>query len=89
MVRPGVDDEKAAGESAAARAADGVDGLPGDDHRHDGGLAGAGGELQGQAHQFRVGAVVGIGEVFEEPLAGLAQLRGDLGQPDGVSTAST
>ena len=83
MVRPGRHDEKAARESAAAGLADRVDRLPGNDHRHDGGLAGAGGELQGQTHQLRVRAVVGIGEVFQKPLAGLPQLRGDLGQPNG------
>ena len=26
--------------------------------------------------------MIGIGQVFQKPLAGLAQLRGDLGQPD-------
>ncbi len=82
MVRPGVTTRKPRVNRAAAGLADGVDGLPGNDHRHDGGLAGAGGELQGQAHQFRVGAVVGIGEVLQKPFARLAQLRGDLGQPN-------
>ena len=45
---PGRDDQEAAGELLAGGAAHGVDRLPGDQHRHDGGLAGAGGELQGQ-----------------------------------------
>jgi hypothetical protein len=62
---------------------DGVDVLPGNDHRHDGGLAGAGCEFQSQTHQFRIGAVVGVGEMFQKPLAGLTQLRGDLDQPNG------
>ena len=62
---------------------DRIDGLPGDEHRHDGGLARAGGELQREAHQFRVGVVVGIGEMFEKPFASLPDLRSDLGQPDG------
>ena len=82
MVRPGVTTRKPRVNCRAAGPAHGVDGLPGDDHRHDGGLAGAGGQLQGQTHQLRVGVVVGVGEVLEKPLAGLAQLRGDLGQPD-------
>ena len=34
-------------------AADGIDGLPGDDHGHYGGLAGAGGHLEGNAVQFQ------------------------------------
>ena len=51
----GSDDEEAAGELLAVRPADGVDRLPGDEHRHDRGLAGAGGELQGQSRQIGVG----------------------------------
>ena len=82
MVRPGVTTRKPRVNLLAAGLADGVDRLPGDDHRHDGGLAGAGGQLQRETHQFRVRAVVGIGEVLEKPLARFAQLRGDLGQPD-------
>ena len=42
----GRDDEEAAGEVLAAGPANGVERLPGDQHRHDGRLAGAGGELQ-------------------------------------------
>ena len=61
----------------------GVDGLPRDQHGHDGGLAGAGGQLQRQAHQFGVGIVVGIGEVFEELSSGLASCGRDFGQPNG------
>ena len=66
----------------AARPADGVDGLPGDEHRHHRRLAGAGGQFQGQAHQLRIGLGVGIGQVLEESFAGLPAWR-DLGQPDG------
>src|SRR5438552_13438679 len=40
-------------------------------------------KLQGQTHQFRIRGAVGIGEVFQKPLARLAQLGSDLGQPDG------
>ena len=69
--QPGRDDQKAARELLAAGPAHGVDGLPGDQHGHDGGLAGAGGELQGQAQQFGVGVVVGVGQVLEEALARL------------------
>ena len=62
---------------------DGVDGLPCDDHGHDGGLAGAGGQLQGQARQFRVGVVVGVGEAVEETPSDLPGLGRNLCQPDG------
>ena len=60
------DDQKAAGEALALRVAHGVDRLPGDQHGHDRGLAGAGRELERQPHQFRVGVVVGVGEVLRE-----------------------
>ena len=53
MVMPGVQIKKAAREEFAAGAADGVDGLPGDEHGDDGGFAGAGGELQRDAEQAR------------------------------------
>jgi hypothetical protein len=38
-------DEEAAGEMLAAWAADSIDGLPRDEHGHDGGLSRAGGQL--------------------------------------------
>ena len=82
MVRPGGDDEEPPAEPPAAGAADRVDGLPGDDHRHDGGLAGPGRELQGQPRQPRVGAGVGRVEVVEERLRAAARARRDLGDPD-------
>ena len=80
---PGGDDEKAARKLPGAPAADGVDGLPGDQHGHDGGLASPGGELEGQAQQLRVGVVVGIRQVLQEAFPCLADLGRDLGQPDG------
>ena len=78
----GRDDEKAAREVLAAGAAHGVDRLPRDEHRHDGGLAGAGGQLQREAHQLGIGVLVGGGKMLENALAALAALRRDLGQPD-------
>ena len=78
----GGDDKKTAGEFPSVGPADGVDGLPGDDHRHDGSLAGAGGELQRDAGQLRVGVPAGAGEPVEDALAGRPQLGGNLGQPD-------
>jgi hypothetical protein len=75
--------QKAAGEASAAGLADGVGGLPGDDHGHDGGFAGAAGQFQRPTHEFRIRSVVGVGKVFQKLFAGLAPLRGDLGEPDG------
>jgi hypothetical protein len=60
---PRCDDEKAPGEMLAAGAAGGIDGLPRDEHRHYGGLARTGGELQRETLEFRVGVPVGGGEV--------------------------
>ena len=83
MVMPGVTDEEAAGEGLAGGAADGIEGLPGDEHGDDGGLAGAGGELQGDAEKLGVGVLVGRFEVIEKFPAALALMRGDFGEPDG------
>ena len=74
--------EEAAREALALRVAHRVDGLPGDEHRHDGGLAGAGRQLQREAHQLRIGVVVGVGQMFEKALARLSRLGRDLSQPD-------
>ena len=59
-----------------------VDRLPGDDHRHHGGLAGPGRELQGQPRQPRVGPGVGRFEVVEEGLRAGAETRRGFGEPD-------
>ena len=63
---PGRDDEEAAGELLAVGAAKGVDRLPGDDHRHDGGLARAGRELQGEPGQTRIGQLVRTVQMVQE-----------------------
>ncbi len=76
-------DEKAARVAFALRSPHRVDGLPGDEHRHDGGLAGAGGQLQREAHELRVGVVVGIGQVFKKTFAHLARLGCHFSEPDG------
>ena len=78
----GGDDQEAAREGLAVRMADGIDRLPGDQHRHDGRLAGAGGELQRKPQQFGVGLLVCPLDVIPELLAALAEFRCDLGQPD-------
>ena len=79
----GRDHQKAARKPGTLRAARRVDGLPGDQHRHDGGLAGAGSQLEGQPRQGRVGIAVGVGQMVEEIPAGAARLGRHLGEPDG------
>jgi hypothetical protein len=59
-----------------------VDRLPGDQHRHDGGLAGAGRELQRNAQQLRIRLLVGAADVRPDPGARRRTVRGDLGEPD-------
>ena len=83
MVMPGVTIRKPRVKLLAAGVAHGVDRLPGDEHGHDRGLAGAGGQLEGEAQEFRVGLLVGAFEVLPELLAQLGLLAGDFGQPDG------
>ena len=78
----GSDHQEPARESLAARPADRVDRLPGDDHRHDRGLAGAGGELQGQPREAGVGFLAGGVHLIDELLPLLAERRSHLGQPD-------
>ncbi len=58
-----------------------VDGLPGDEDGHDGGLAGAGSEFQREPHQLRVGDSVGRREMVKQALAVLG-LGCDLSQSD-------
>ena len=79
----GRDHQEAARESAALRPADRVDGLPGDQHRHDGGLSGAGRQLERQPGEVRVGVVVGVRQMVEEILADPARARRHLDEPDG------
>src|SRR5579871_943594 len=79
----GGDDQEAAGETGAAGAAQGVDGLPGDEHRHDGGFARASGKFEGDAEESGIGLMIGVGQVIEESFAGLARVGGDFGEPDG------
>ena len=78
----GGDDEEPAPEAPAAGPAHRVDRLPGDDHRHHGGLAGPGRQLQGQPRQPRVGPGVGRFEVVEERPLAPAPPRRDLREPD-------
>ena len=85
---PGGHDQEAAGEALGVGVPDGIDGLPGDQHRHHGGLAGTGGELEGQPAQQAImitpnSIIIHRLEVVEEPLAVLADLGRHFGEPDG------
>ena len=77
----GRDHQKPARESAALRMARRIDGLPCDQHRHDGGLARACRQLEREAQQLGVGLVVGIYEMLEEAPADPPHARRDLGEP--------
>ncbi len=85
----GCADEKAAREMLARRTAHGIDRLPRDEHGHHGGLAGAGGQLQREPHQFRIGVLVRRGEMVEQPLAVLSIAGATSVSQIAVSTAST
>jgi len=76
-----------AGEMFAGRAADGVDGLPRDEHGHDGGLARSGGEFERETHQRGIGVFVRGCKVFEQALAGSGMRATSVSQM-AVSTAS-
>ena len=79
----GRDHQEAARESGALGPANCVDRLPGDQHRHDGGLSGAGRQLESQPRQVRIGVVIGVREMVEEFPAGPARARRNLGEPNG------
>ena len=76
----GRDDQEGAGEVLRFLAG-GVHRLPGDQHGHDGRLAAARRHLHGQAEQFRIGLLVGLGDLIQKALR-RCTLRRDLGQPD-------
>ena len=65
----------------AARAANGIEGLPSDEHGHDGGFSGSGGELESEAADLRIRVPVCAFEVLQQTLAGLRE-RSHLGEPD-------
>ena len=75
----GCADQETTREHFATGAADGIDGLPGNEHGNDGGPADASGEFEGDAKEFRIWVFVDGLEVGEELLAAFALLGGDLG----------
>ena len=74
--------QEAARKAAAVRMAHRVDGLPRDQHRHHGGLAGAGGELERQPGETGIGLFVGRLQALHELSALASGAGGHLGQPD-------
>ena len=78
----GGNDQEAPGKTAAVGAANRIDGLPGDQHGHDGGFAGTGSEFQAESPKVRVGVKVGFVEMVQKALTGVAQFGGDFGEPD-------
>lgn len=76
------DDQEPAGELLAVRVTHGVHRLPRYQHRHDGGFARPGRELQRKAHQFGIGLFVGPLDVCPELGDPRPHLRCDLCQPD-------
>jgi hypothetical protein len=77
----GSDDQECPREAVGAGSAYGIERLPGDNHCHNGSLAGAGRHFQGDAEQLQVG--VGICCLDRAPQIGILPFAaGDLGQPD-------
>ena len=64
------DDEEAACEPLALRMTDGVDGLPGDEHRHDRRLTGAGTSRDQATHASRYGRVHKFDHFWHDRLVG-------------------
>ena len=75
------DDQEPARVGFARWASDGIDGLPGDEHRHDGCFACTGGEFERQARQVRIGFLIDPFEILQEPFA-VFGFRGDFGKPN-------
>ena len=78
---PGVTIRKVSEKRASCGSGELVERLPGDEHRHDDGLAGAGRHLEGDARQAGVRRVVRLAQVVLDP--GVAVLPRDLGEVDG------
>ena len=76
----GRDDQEGVGEAGVLRVGELVERVPGDEHGHDDGLAGAGGHLERHARQAGVGRVVGVAQSVFDP--GIAVFPGDLGDVD-------
>ena len=69
-------------ESPTARVAHRIDGLPGNDHGHDRGLAGAGRQLQRQTGKAGIGLLVGFFQMVKKITACLAKFWRHFSEPD-------
>ena len=78
----GRDHQEAARKVFAVFVAHRVDSLPRDEHRHHGGFARAGRQLERKAHQFGIGIAIGVLQVFENAASGF-RVRSDFVEPDG------
>ena len=81
MVMPGVTIRKVSVKRCVLGVGQFVQGLPGDKHGHDHGLAAAGGHFEGDAVKDRVGGLVGLAEFIVNP--GVAVFFGHFGDIDG------
>ncbi len=70
--------QKATSKVRTPRPPDGVDSLPGDDHRHNRRFARAGRQFQSEAQKLRIRVAIGISDVFEKSLAGFSLVRRNL-----------
>ncbi len=78
---PGVTIRKVSEKRRVLRVGELVERLPGDEHGHDDGLAGAGRHLEGDARQAGVEVGVRLAQLVLDP--GVAVAGGDLGEVDG------
>ena len=78
----GRNDQEPSRKSLAVGTAHRIDGLPGDQHRHDSGFTGAGGQLQRQPKQFGIGIMVSVGQMLDKPFS-IGRSRSNLHEPDG------
>ena len=80
--QPRRDEQETVREALAVPEPDGVERLPGDQHRHHRRLARPGRQLQRQSHQARIGRIAGRFKVVEETPDRCAAPGCHLGEPD-------
>ena len=64
------------------RVANGIYGLPGNQHGHHRGFSGTGGKFQGKTKQFGVGVVIGSNQMVKDTFRGFPGFWRDFAQPD-------
>ena len=75
------DNQKPASEVGTARPPDGVDSLPGDDHRHNSGFTRAGRQFQRKSQKVGIRVLIGVPSV-RETFTGFSHVWCNLRQPD-------